>query len=203
MDSSELQALRHRLGAWEQISDQIPHNHSRAAVAICLAPDELGHSVLMMRRVEHPNDPWSGQISLPGGREEPTDSNLAHTARRETFEEVGLDLAQEGTRGAEELGLLPPIQARSRSGWMDTTIVPFVHLLRSRPGTTPGPEATETFWLPLVQVLSGELEGSFAYTKQDGSVVQLPCWDFDGRRIWGLTFRIVSELVFPARRDAD
>ena len=197
MDEQELTALRQRLVTWDEVADQIPEHHSRAAVAICLGPGADGLGVLMMRRVEHPEDPWSGQISLPGGREEPEDSSLSVTARRETLEEVGLDLGAEGPCETEELGLLPPIQARSRGGFMDTTIVPFVHLLTEQPPTAPGPEATETFWLPLARVRSGELDGHFPYEKKDGAMVHLPCWNFEERCIWGLTFRIVTELMHP------
>ena len=197
MDEQQLTALRQRLATWEEVAGQIPEHHSRAAVTICLAPGAGGLSVLLMRRVEHPADPWSGQISLPGGREEPGDSNLSATARRETLEEVGLDLGEQGPGEAEELGLLPPIQARAQGGFMDTTIVPFVHLLTERPPTAPGPEATETFWLPLAQVHSGELDGRFPHVRANGGTVQLPCWEFEGRRIWGLTFRIVTELMHP------
>ncbi|MDE0915853.1 MAG: CoA pyrophosphatase [Planctomycetota bacterium] len=197
MDEQELTALRQRLTTWDEVADQIPEHHSRAAVALCLAPDAGELSILMMRRVEHPKDPWSGQISLPGGREEPEDASLSVTARRETMEEVDLDLSAEGPGEAEELGLLPPIQARSRGGFMDTTIVPFVHLLSTQPPTSPGPEAAETFWLPLAQIRSGELDGHFSYEKKDGAMVHLPCWNFEERCIWGLTFRIVTELMHP------
>ena len=178
MDEQELTAMRQRLVTWDEVADQIPEHHSRAAVALCLAPDAGELSILMMRRVEHPKDPWSGQISLPGGREEPEDPSLSVTARRETLEEVGLDLGAEGPCETEELGLLPPIQARSRGGFMDTTIVPFVHLLSE-------------------QIRSGELDGHFPYEKKDGAMVHLPCWNFEERCIWGLTFRIVTELMHP------
>lgn len=79
---------------------------------------------------------------------------------------------------------------------MDATIVPFVPLLTGQPPTAPEPEATETFWLPLARVRSGELDGRFPHVNADGDTVQLPCGDFEGRRIWGLTSRIVTGLVF-------
>ena len=113
------------------------------------------------------------------------------------FEQDKLVLRSYPAPEPEELGLLPPIQARAQGGFMDTTIVPFVHLLTEQPPTAPGPEATETFWLPLAQVRSGELDGRFPHVRADGGTVQLPCWDFEGRRIWGLTFRIVTELMHP------
>ena len=62
-----------------------------AAVSVCLAPDPHGAAtVLLIKRAEHPLDPWSGHIGLPGGRRETDDLDVLATARRETHEEVGL-----------------------------------------------------------------------------------------------------------------
>ena len=44
--------------------------------------------VLLIKRTENPDDPWSGQIALPGGRVEPGE-NCEQTAKREAFEEIG------------------------------------------------------------------------------------------------------------------
>ena len=40
--------------------------------------------VLLMKRTERAGDPWSGHISLPGGRHDRTDADLLATAIRET-----------------------------------------------------------------------------------------------------------------------
>eukprot|EP00941_MAST-03F_sp_MAST-3F-sp1_P002134 g2134.t1 len=40
----------------------------------------------------NPNDLWSGHVAFPGGRRQPSDNSDLHTAIRETYEEVGLDL---------------------------------------------------------------------------------------------------------------
>ena len=60
-----------------------------AAVAIvrARAPEE---SILLIRRTERVGDPWSGHWSLPGGRREPEDPDLLHTALRELAEECAI-----------------------------------------------------------------------------------------------------------------
>lgn len=46
---------------------------------------------LVIRRAVNPRDRWSGQIALPGGRQDKGESDQT-TAEREVLEEVGLDL---------------------------------------------------------------------------------------------------------------
>ena len=59
-----------------------------AAVALVIrAGTDL--DVLLIKRAEHEHDPWSGHMALPGGRWEPGDLGLQHTATRETLEETG------------------------------------------------------------------------------------------------------------------
>src|SRR4051812_3842337 len=56
----------------------------RAAVAAILRDAAEGPEILFIRRAEHPQDPWSGHMAFPGGREEPGDADLLETAIRET-----------------------------------------------------------------------------------------------------------------------
>ena len=70
-----------------------------AAVALVLLEGPQGLELILIKRAERGDDPWSGQIALPGGRYEGGDRDLEATAVRETSEETGVDLA-----GAERLG---------------------------------------------------------------------------------------------------
>ena len=63
-----------------------------AAVALVLRPRSRGLEALFIKRAEHPSDPWSGHVGLPGGRAETHDAGLVETAIRETEEEIGLRL---------------------------------------------------------------------------------------------------------------
>ena len=64
-----------------------------AAVALMLRERE-GLEVFVIKRADRVGDPWSGHMALPGGRKEPTDEDAYDTARRETIEEVGVDLSE-------------------------------------------------------------------------------------------------------------
>src|ERR1043165_8679648 len=92
-----------------------------AAVALVLSPDALpgpALSVLLVRRSEREGDPWSGHMALPGGHAHADDASLAHTARRETLEEVGIDLGH-----TELLGRLDDVTPMRSS---EIAVRPFV-----------------------------------------------------------------------------
>jgi 8-oxo-dGTP pyrophosphatase MutT (NUDIX family) len=62
---------------------------TRASVLVPLIEREDGLTVLLTQRTEHLAD-HAGQISFPGGREEPEDADAIAAALRETEEEIGL-----------------------------------------------------------------------------------------------------------------
>lgn len=170
-------------------SEPEPHPEIRhAAVSIILSGPE--QEVLFIRRAERPDDPWSGQIGLPGGRQEPSDDSLLQTAIRETREEVALRLQPEDC-----LGQLPRIQARSRAGLLNLWVTPFVfHQPSTRPATTPNYEVAEVLWLPINSLLSEENQSEVLMPRGDVRL-RLPAWKVSGQVIWGLTHAIVSELL--------
>lgn len=165
---------------------QAAETERRAAVAcIFLGGDEL--QVLLMRRAERPGDRWSGQVSFPGGHAEEADADLASTARRETREEVGLDLTS-----ATLLGCLPSRAAKS-GGPVSMSITPFVYRIEEPPELVLGPEAASSFWLPFGRACGGELDDHYPF--QRGSVrLQLPAWRFADQVIWGMTYEMLQEL---------
>ena len=67
-----------------------------AAVALVLLEGPEGLEILLIRRAERVDDPWSGQIAFPGGRYDVGDRDLETTAIRETREETGVDLSRAG-----------------------------------------------------------------------------------------------------------
>ena len=61
-----------------------------AAVLVPLVNRPMGVHVLLTQRTAHLNA-HAGQISFPGGRQQPEDADVVATALRETKEEIGLD----------------------------------------------------------------------------------------------------------------
>ncbi len=73
-----------------KVSQRIPDDPRRAAVALVLHGDAQGarQVVLVQRGRTAPHH--AGELALPGGMVEPTDRDLPHTARRELAEELGV-----------------------------------------------------------------------------------------------------------------
>jgi 8-oxo-dGTP pyrophosphatase MutT (NUDIX family) len=174
---------------------------AQAAVAMAidwtgLTSGERGApAVLLMQRAKHPSDPWSGQVSLPGGRAEDFDRDLRATSVREAYEEVGIELES----SARHLGQLPARRAMAHGGYVDLWITPHVFELTSAIAPTTSREAREAFWLPLALARSGALDHKFRYLRPEtNSTITLPSWRFEERVIWGLTFRMLSALFVHA-----
>lgn len=161
-----------------------------AAVAAVLRYERAAPDVLLMRRVTREGDPWSGHVSFPGGRAEPDDPDLVATAVRETREELGIDLG----RGARLLGRLRPLRTLRKDGLWPMTIVPFVFVQHEPQPVVPGPEAVTGFWLPLDRAAAGDL--SDVYEHRIGPLEKrFPCWRHEGHVVWGLTYRMLADLI--------
>ncbi|WP_437475859.1 CoA pyrophosphatase [Sorangium sp. So ce1014] len=203
LSSYDLAAIMARLEGREAGPDVVTQERQAAVAAILQAPAgppgaaleragsrEPGEAeLLLIRRAEHPADPWSGHMALPGGRREPSDESLLATAIRETREEVGIDLTAHGTL----LARLPDIPAVARGRRVGMIIAPFVFALRSTPDLALSNEVAEALWTPLGPLARGERASSYAYT-HEGNVRQLPCLRVDERVVWGLTYLMLEQL---------
>jgi 8-oxo-dGTP pyrophosphatase MutT (NUDIX family) len=158
----------------------------RAGVAIAVSPR---HEILLMRRAEHPLDPWSGHVSLPGGRVDPKDASSEHAARREAFEELGVDLA----RDAVLVGALEPLPATARGATLDLVVHPWVYRLERDVTLTKNVEVDEGFWLPVGALLAGELAHEHVIERA-GLIHRRPAWRVGRHVVWGLTHVILSRF---------
>lgn len=160
----------------------------RAAVALILrAADDL--EILLIKRAVFENDPWSGHMALPGGREEADDKTLAHTARRETREEIGLEL-----ESGSLLGELPVVSAQSAR-------IPRFHISPFVFGVADGAEAwvasrevESLFWVPVSRLADPRIQTTISIPLL-GSVREFPAMSVDGETVWGLTYRIINRFL--------
>jgi len=174
-----------------RLAGRTPRSHPelqrpRAAVAIVLAPGP--DRVLLMQRAEREGDRWSGQLAFPGGRWSPVDADLAATARRETREEVGVDLGSAALLGTLDdleprTPVLPPIIVR-----------PFVFSLPAISQLTLNQEVAAAWWVPLEEFARPGIYGPVEYQRY-GTLVRSSGYHLPMGILWGMTERILTPLL--------
>ena len=162
----------------------------RAAVAIILKVFEGELHVLMIRRAERAGDPWSGQMAFPGGRLETGDVNGFACARRETEEEIGVSLGEQDAC----LGRLSELNARARRLTRGLAITPFVFRVDRELIPAPNHEVAEVVWVPLEFLLDTDNRSCMRWERGRASL-DMPCYVFGGRPIWGLSLKMLDELM--------
>jgi 8-oxo-dGTP pyrophosphatase MutT (NUDIX family) len=162
----------------------------RAAVAIVLRNAGGQIELLLIKRSERADDPWSGHIALPGGRYSPADATLQDTAVRETREETGIDLARDGI----VLGTLDEL--RPQSTMLPSIIVtPYVAVVRSDVSVeTSSDEVASAFWVG-VSALEDPLSAVQAEVSARGATWRVPSYQLAGHTVWGMTERMLSNLL--------
>lgn len=178
-----------------ELLSRIAREHAAVAAVLRDRGQGAGAELLMVRRAERAGDPWSGHVALPGGLQEAADADLEDTARRETLEEVGLDLA----RGGRVLGRLASEVSKTKRGMGLLAIHPIVFTLEGDldPPLHASPEVQHAFWLPLEEARSGRLDAVRPW-RAFGFDLRMPAWRWEGEIVWGITHRIVSRLLARA-----
>lgn len=155
---------------------------ANAAVVILLKQDDEKLCVLFVKRVESPKDPWSGQIALPGGKRAAEDANLKETVIRETREETNINLLV----NCRFLGVMEAFQSAPRP---DIKVLPFVVLIEDTPPIKLSEKELEGyFWIPVNELVQNKAIAKFAFG-------EAPAFIMRGMVIWGLTYRIMKDLI--------
>ncbi len=177
----------------------------RAAVAVIVGPAGArgeDAEILFIRRAEREGDPWSGDMAFPGGRAEPEDADLCATALRETAEELGWSLPRTTLVGA-----LPELRSPVRRPDLAMSVHPFLFVTEAWPeGFAPSAEVAAVHRFAVGRLLEDEGRGTFTWTGRGAhappSPLELPRVDLDGQRIWGMTLRVLDDLLARVRAGA-
>jgi 8-oxo-dGTP pyrophosphatase MutT (NUDIX family) len=191
MLEGKIEHIRRSLAS-HQFAPPTLETEMRAGVALLLQPQQDDLHILFIHRAHHPQDPWSGHMAFPGGRQEPSDPSLLITTQRETKEEVGIDLEQHG----EYLGHLPAVQATARGRAIPMTVAPYVYLVSTQARPDPDPvEVQDTIWVPLAFMQQDGVEQQVRRDLHDGTSIQVPALLYGGKTIWGLTYRMLRGFL--------
>ena len=162
----------------------------QAAVAAVLRQTHQTE-LLLIRRAEHPQDPWSGHMAFPGGRVDPQDPSPLSAAVREAKEEIGLDLDRYGRFAGE----LSHVGAMAHGKPLPLVVIPYAFSLEQTPELVlDKKEVEEVLWVPLPFLMDPAQRSTMDYQKA-GVNWKLPCYRYEGRIIWGLTLRMLDELL--------
>ena len=154
-----------------------------AAVMVLLYERDGEEHLLFQVRTHHVEH-HKGEISLPGGAQDPEDGTLLMTALRETEEEIGV-----APSDIEIYGQLDDTPTRS-----NFVMSPFVGAI-----TAPGPypfefaeiEVAELLEVPLSRLLSGE---ALEWTEPRPGM-RMPAFRHGEHLIFGATARVIDRFV--------
>ena len=159
----------------------------RACVALILSGRSNDLHISFILRSARPEDPWSGQMALPGGRASADDLDNLNVAIRETREEIGIDLHRD-----QCLGRLSQLQIGAHSSIPAGVLSPFVfyHGAELPVFCLQISEVAAGFWIPVKHLWSAT---NWTTTRwQDDAY---PGILYQNQLIWGLTLRVLDEFA--------
>lgn len=197
--------LKHLPGTevqWEMASsDRMIKNFPRkpgpdarvAAVLILLYPDKGVIHTLFMQRHNY-DGVHGGQISFPGGKTEPSDTDIIHTALREAEEETGVDRS-----AISVIGTLTPLFIPVSN----MIVTPVIGWTKEKPAFVHQPE--EVVYL-IEAELKRFLDPGIIKIKPfeiRGELIDIRYFDYEGHVIWGATAMILNELLTIIKNQED
>ncbi|MFN8257685.1 MAG: CoA pyrophosphatase [Bacteroidales bacterium] len=164
-------------------------NAKLSSVLLLLFPKNNELHLVFIERAES-GGVHSGQISFPGGKYDKTDKDLVHTALRETFEEIGVDLQNVKILGSLS-DLFIPVS--------NYIVCPFV-------GCCEGELNFRINYTEVASVIEVSLSHLLNEKNQTNGRVKVlnneylvPVYNVSDFKIWGATAMILSEFLTVLR----
>lgn len=172
-----------KVKAWEANKK----NARLSAVLIMLYYKEGQLHLPLIRRPQY-EGVHGGQMALPGGRKEEIDISLAHTAMRETLEEVGVIVTEENIIGSLTELYIPPSQS---------LVSPYLSILSQAPSFTIDPgEVDRVFEMPVADFFDEHKLMTRPVTVMGNMKLQVPAFYIKEQTVWGATAMMMNELLY-------
>ncbi len=165
-------------------------NARKGGVLLLLSYQQKQLHVTLIKRAKD-GGAHSGQISFPGGKCENFDANIIETAKRETFEEVGV-----APERIEVLGSLSSLYIPV-SNYL---VFPAVGFVLDEPKFVPDKnEVDKILNIPLEYFFSEKYKKKQKISARN-YIIDAPCYQINGYTIWGATAMIMSEFIEILKR---
>jgi len=129
----------------------------------------------------------SGQVSLPGGKQEEGDDDLYHTALREAKEEIGIDIDKVKYLGALSELYIPV---------SNFLVKPYLGYMLTKPVFIVDTKEVERIIETSAELWKYPFEKSEKEIMfSDGRKIKAPCFYIGGLTVWGATAMILSEFA--------
>ncbi len=167
-------------------------NVKESAVAVMLFEENGVKHCTLIQRPSYDGS-HSGQVSFPGGKKEIEDENLAFTAIRECWEEVGIQLLDNHLIGKLTSVYIPVSNFH---------VEPFLFFYPEKPEFTPDEREVESIFTITMDDLLDDANISTMEFKVSNAVTMknIPCFQIGEKQIWGATALILNELKFILKK---
>lgn len=185
---TRLEALSARVSQ-EFPPEILPKSYRSAAVLLPFWAGEGGSVKVAFTRRAETLSSHKGQVSFPGGSVQESDASAAHTALRETTEELGIDPLDICIKGRLD-------DAWSAYGFH---IVPYVGWMEQKPVFKPDPAEVAAVMIADVEMLMRPENSGIHRIETAGGTRTTHAFIWDDGYVWGITADILLELFLWVR----
>lgn len=164
---------------------QTDNSPKQSAVLVLFYPNQNNTKLVFIKR---PIDDTvhSGQIAFPGGRVEPDDQDLIHTALREANEEVNVYPSEVKILGSLTKLHIPP---------SNFDVHPIVGYSKIRPNFRGNEEVAKIIEVSVDELIDPKSQTTKTIHHRLGKLVDVPCFFIEDEVIWGATAMMLGELL--------
>ena len=166
------------------LSDKKKDTLKKASVLIALFNQENELAFPLIKRPLHEKN-HPGQIALPGGSQEQNET-LENTAKREAYEEMGINPDK-----TKIIGKLTPLPVPV-SGYL---IHPYIGILDKEPKWKICEEEVDEFFIVKVSELIRANNGYYETWDMNNKKLDIPIFKVNNQTIWGATASVLSEFI--------
>lgn len=182
-DRSFSERVRRALSSYEPKRTEIGGLRSASVLLALFASEVPRAPALWLLRRPDGSSAHSGQVALPGGKPEPSDTGPLATALREAHEEIGLPPSYVEVLGVlDDLPTITGFLITPFVGWVDRPFTPMPH----------AGEVARVFSAPLAAFAEEPTSVSVPWGSSERRVLS---YEVEGEIVWGATAAILRHFV--------